>query len=239
MRADRNAPDGLAPLRGHTFDAVVGTATLSLPWVERALRDVRAGHWTFISSISVYADTYTRGQTARTARLRLALPDVGPYDPVRDPEPSQAVYGGVKLACEQAVREATSDTALVVRPGLIVGPGDDVGPFGYWPLRMARGRATAVPAANDACALAGRHVVLRGRAADQAGRRDGRSGAAGPPRPRRGHASGGGPDTCGRGVAAASRGGLTVTEITPKAACATGVGLHDAIQGWHTSGHLR
>ncbi|OWA26096.1 NAD-dependent epimerase/dehydratase family protein [Streptomyces sp. CS057] len=150
VRADRNAPDGLAPLRGLTFDAVVETATLSLPWVERALRDVRADHWTFISSISVYADTYTRGQTARTARLRPALPDVGPYDPVHDPEPSQAVYGGVKLACEQAVREATSDTAFVVRPGLIVGPGDDVGPFGYWPLRMARGRATAVPAADDA-----------------------------------------------------------------------------------------
>ncbi|MFF8501508.1 NAD-dependent epimerase/dehydratase family protein [Streptomyces anulatus] len=184
VRADRNAPDGLAPLRGHTFDAVVETATLSLPWVERALRDVRADHWTFISSISVYADTYTRGQTARTAPLRPALPDVGPYDPVRDPEPSQAVYGGVKLACEQAVREATSDTAFVVRPGLIVGPGDDVGPFGYWPLRMARGRAIAVPAANDAV-LPAQCVDVRDLASwivdRAAARTSGVYDAAGPP----------------------------------------------------------
>jgi 2'-hydroxyisoflavone reductase len=154
VSADRNTPDGLAPLRGRRFDAVVETATLSLPWVERALRDVTGDHWTFISSISVYADTYTRGQTARTKRLRPTLPDAESYDPVRDPEPSQATYGGVKLACEQAVREATSDAAFVVRPGLIVGPGDDVGPFGYWPLRMARGRATAVPTAYGADGLA-------------------------------------------------------------------------------------
>ncbi|MFK4066863.1 NAD-dependent epimerase/dehydratase family protein [Streptomyces sp. NPDC029674] len=187
LRADRNAPEGLAPLRGTRFDAVVETATLSLPWVQRALRDVSAGHWTFISSISVYADTYTRGQTARTARLRPALPDAASYDPAHDPEPSQATYGGVKLACEQAIREATGDAAFVVRPGLIVGPGDDIGPFGYWPLRMARGRATAVPpaAGADGLALPAQCVDARDLAAwiveQAAARASGVYDAAGPP----------------------------------------------------------
>ncbi|MFD4628399.1 NAD-dependent epimerase/dehydratase family protein [Streptomyces sp. NPDC058284] len=187
LRADRNTPDGLAPLRGTRFDAVVETATLSLPWVQRALRDVSAGHWTFISSISVYADTYTRGQTARTARLRPVLAHAGTYDPARDPEPTQATYGGVKLACEQAVREATDDAAFVVRPGLVVGPGDDVGPFGYWPLRMARGRATAVPPATgaDGLALPAQCVDVRDLAAwivdRAAARAAGVYDAAGPP----------------------------------------------------------
>ncbi|MGK5639431.1 NAD-dependent epimerase/dehydratase family protein [Streptomyces sp. URMC 126] len=149
LRADRAAPGALDALRGTVFDAAVETATLALPWVRAALAAVTAAHWTFVSSISVYADTHTPGQDARTAPLRPALPDdTAAYDPARDPEPSQARYGGVKLACEAAVREAAGDDrAFVVRPGLLTGPGDDVGPFGYWPLRMARGGPTAVPPA--------------------------------------------------------------------------------------------
>ncbi|EMF01396.1 NAD-dependent dehydratase [Streptomyces mobaraensis NBRC 13819 = DSM 40847] len=148
LRADRAAPGALDALRGTPFDAAVETATLALPWVREALAAVTAAHWTFVSSISVYADTHTPGQDARTARLRPALPgDTAAYDPARDPEPSQARYGGVKLACEDAVREAAGERAFVVRPGLLTGPGDDVGPFGYWPLRMARGGPTAVPPA--------------------------------------------------------------------------------------------
>ncbi|MEV6395073.1 NAD-dependent epimerase/dehydratase family protein [Streptomyces sp. NPDC051907] len=147
VRTDRNTPGALDALRGEQFDAVVECATLSLRWVQDALRSVRADHWTFVSSVSVYADTYSPGQCARTAPLRPPLPDPGiGYDPAVDPEPSQATYGGVKLACEQAVMDATDGRAFVVRPGLIVGPGDDVSPFGYWPLRMARGGAAVVPA---------------------------------------------------------------------------------------------
>ncbi|NGO72241.1 NAD-dependent epimerase/dehydratase family protein [Streptomyces boncukensis] len=188
LRADRDLPEALAPLRGARFDAAVETATLSLPWVRRALREVTADHWTFVSSISVYADTRTRGQTLAAAPLRPALcGDEAAYDPAADPEPSQAHYGGVKLACEQAVREATGDTAFLVRPGLVVGPGDDVGPFGYWPLRMARGRTAAVPAEDgaDGLPLPAQCVDVRDLAAwilDQTGARTaGVYDAAGPP----------------------------------------------------------
>ncbi|MGK5630124.1 NAD-dependent epimerase/dehydratase family protein [Streptomyces sp. URMC 123] len=146
VRADRDAPGALDALRGERFDAAVESATLSLRRVREALRAVSAAHWTFLSSISVYADTHTAGQSVRTGRLRPALADESLcYDPARDPEPSQAVYGGVKVACEEAVREATDGRAFVVRPGLVVGPGDDVSPFGHWPLRMARGGVAVVP----------------------------------------------------------------------------------------------
>ncbi|MFC5220503.1 NAD-dependent epimerase/dehydratase family protein [Streptomyces coerulescens] len=188
LRTDRNAPEALAALREARFDAAVETATLALPWVREALRAVTAAHWTFISSISVYADTLTPGQTARSGRLRPALPDdTTCYDPTRDAEPSQARYGGVKLACEQLFREATEDRALLVRPGLVVGPGDDVSPFGYWPLRMARGGPAVTPpaATGDGIPLPAQCIDVRDLAAWIVDRAEaGTSGtfdAAGPP----------------------------------------------------------
>lgn len=128
-----------APLRGSRFDAVVDVATMSLPWVRDALAAVDAGHWTFVSSINAYADTATRGQTA-AAPLLAPRSDVSATTP-EDPE----LYGAVKVACEEAVRAAYGDRALVVRGGLMCGPGDVWDRFGYWAARFARGGRAVVP----------------------------------------------------------------------------------------------
>ncbi|MFC5951245.1 NAD-dependent epimerase/dehydratase family protein [Pseudonocardia lutea] len=128
-----------APLRGSRFDAVVDVATMSLPWVRDALAAVDAGHWTFVSSINAYADTATRGQTA-AAPLLAPRSDVSATTP-EDPE----LYGTVKVACEEAVRAAYGDRALVVRGGLMCGPGDVWDRFGYWAARFARGGRAVVP----------------------------------------------------------------------------------------------
>ena len=42
----------------------------------------------------------------------------------------------MKVACEQIVTEAAG-SSMIVRPGLIVGPGDPTGRFTYWPARLA------------------------------------------------------------------------------------------------------
>jgi hypothetical protein len=55
----------------------------------------------------------------------------------------------VKVACENAVREVHGDRALIVRAGLICGPGDLSDRFGYWPARFARGGRAVVPDAPD------------------------------------------------------------------------------------------
>ncbi|WP_102507793.1 hypothetical protein [Sanguibacter massiliensis] len=44
----------------------------------------------------------------------------------------------------RATRERLSDRLLVVRPGLIVGPGDGSDRFGYWPARFTRGGTVLV-----------------------------------------------------------------------------------------------
>lgn len=127
---DRDEPDGLAALKGE-YDAVVDVEALSVGRVRRALAALadRSGHWTFVSTASVYADQATPGQRAATAPL---LP---PAAESSDGDAEQ--YGPLKVACEKAVRDAVGERAFLCRPGLIVGPGDRSDRFGYWPARLA------------------------------------------------------------------------------------------------------
>ncbi len=53
--------------------------------------------------------------------------------------------GGLKVLCERAVEEEAPGKALVVRPGLIVGPHDPTGRFDYWPRRVRRGGEVLAP----------------------------------------------------------------------------------------------
>lgn len=140
---DRDEPDALRPLAGQRFDAVVDVATLASRWVRDALHALAAdaGHWTFVSSINVYADTATPHQAADAA----VLEPVTEGGPTALSGSTPEYSGGVKVACENAVRDATGDRAFLVRPGLITGPGDYTDRFGYWPGRMHRGGRVVVP----------------------------------------------------------------------------------------------
>ncbi|MFB7459501.1 NAD-dependent epimerase/dehydratase family protein [Streptomyces sp. NPDC056188] len=143
VKVDRDAPDGLAPLAGIDFDAVVDVATMSYPWVREALRvlGTRARHWTFVSSINVYADAVTAGQNEDAALHEPAESGASALERIEHPH----LYGAIKVACEDAVRAALDERALIVRSGLIVGPGDVSDRFGYWPARISRGGRVAVP----------------------------------------------------------------------------------------------
>jgi nucleoside-diphosphate-sugar epimerase len=133
VRVDRDSDDGLAAVTGE-FDAVIDVARMSYSWVRRALDTLsdRAGHWTFVSTISAYA------------RQDIVSDELLPPREI-DEEPE--AYGEIKVAGENAVRAAFPD-AFVVRAGLITGPGDLSDRFGYWPARMARGGRVAVPDAD-------------------------------------------------------------------------------------------
>ncbi|WP_424448527.1 NAD-dependent epimerase/dehydratase family protein [Microbacterium arborescens] len=47
-------------------------------------------------------------------------------------------YPDAKVAAEKASAERLGERLLVIRPGLIVGPGDPSDRFGYWPARFGR-----------------------------------------------------------------------------------------------------
>jgi nucleoside-diphosphate-sugar epimerase len=139
---DRDHPDGLSALDGHHFDAVVDVARRP-SHVRRALAVLsdRVGHWSFVSTCSVYADHATPGQHAGSAALLAAAPPE-----VDDADGEQ--YGPCKVAGEQAVA-STGVPAFVCRAGLIVGPEDPSDRFTYWVARLARGGEVLTPGQPD------------------------------------------------------------------------------------------
>lgn len=124
--ADRSSPgayDGLP-----AFDAVI-----EVSWdpaqVTGAVAAVRAEHWVYVSSISVYADPDDVSRGTAGALL----------DPLEAGEPAtDAAYGNAKVACEQLI--ATTGSHCLARAGLIAGPGDPTDRFTYWPVRIAEAR---------------------------------------------------------------------------------------------------
>jgi 2'-hydroxyisoflavone reductase len=131
LTGDRMAPDGLAALAaGETWDAVVDTWSAGAGAVGRTARLLtgRAGHYTYVSSRSVYRWG--------------APPPLTEDSPLTDPrEPG---YAGDKLRGEIAAA-TFGGPVLLARAGLILGPGEDVGRLPWWLDRLARGGPTLAP----------------------------------------------------------------------------------------------
>jgi nucleoside-diphosphate-sugar epimerase len=132
-RADEPPP----ALTSGGWDAVVDVTRLP-SHARRAVHATAGAHWVFVSTISVYADN------ASPAMEPLLDPITDDVDLSVDPE----AYGGMKVACEQVVQSSAA-SSVVVRPGLIVGPGDPTGRFSYWPQRLARGGEVLAPGRPD------------------------------------------------------------------------------------------
>ena len=66
-----------------------------------------------------------------------------------DPDLQGVLHGPLKALCEREVREAYGERATIVRPGLLVGPGDPRGQFTYWPLRIREGGEVLAPGTPD------------------------------------------------------------------------------------------
>jgi 2'-hydroxyisoflavone reductase len=110
------------------------------PRLVRASAELLAGsveHYTFISTISVFADFKTSG-----------MDESAPVGKIADESIEQITgetYGPLKALCEQAAERAMPGRVLTIRPGLIVGPHDPTDRFTYWPVRVARGGEVLAP----------------------------------------------------------------------------------------------
>jgi len=124
--ADREEPGAYDDVRAHEWDEVVEISSRAdhVRAAVAALTGV-ARHVTYVSSVSVYADNDTPGADEDVVRAEPAAPGDA-YD-----------YAREKAAAEDAVRAALAHRAAIVRPGLIVGPGDPTDRFGYWVARFA------------------------------------------------------------------------------------------------------
>ena len=135
-----NRDGNLTALQGRAWDAAIDTSGF-FPRVVRASAELLAGavgHYTFISSISVYSDVSVMG-----------IDESAPVGTIADPtieEITGESYGPLKALCEQTVEQALPGRALIVRPGLIVGTYDPTDRFTYWPHRVAEGGEVLAPA---------------------------------------------------------------------------------------------
>jgi 2'-hydroxyisoflavone reductase len=140
LHGDRNGQ--LDALRGRSWDVCIDTSGY-VPRIVRMSAELLAPaveRYVFVSSISVYEETIPpgSGEDYRVAQLA---------DPAT--EDVRANYGALKAASERAAEAAMPGRVLVVRPGLIVGPGDPTDRFTYWPVRLAEGGEVLAPGTGD------------------------------------------------------------------------------------------
>ncbi|TFH37058.1 MAG: epimerase [Anaerolineales bacterium] len=130
----------LARLGDQTWDAVLDTSGYFPRLVHDSTRFLspRIGHYIFVSTISVYADFKEPG-------MREDAP-LGQLEDASVEQVNETTYGPLKVLCEQAVERSYPDNALIIRPGIIVGPHDSTDRFTYWVRRGARGGEILAPA---------------------------------------------------------------------------------------------
>ena len=111
------------------WDAVLDTFSDPAAIARTArLLDGRAGAYGFVPGMSVYDPA---GPAVPDERAPVRRPGERPEDPLQ-------ARSEAKLAGEAAVREGfTRGAALIVRPGIMVGPRDPTDRFTCWPVRMA------------------------------------------------------------------------------------------------------
>ncbi len=133
LRGDRDAgTPGLAALAGLRWDACVDVSGYT-PAQVRASAELlhgRVARYLFISAVMVYGD-----------------PDHGPVDesfPVENPaaddvhEVNGQTYGPLKVACEALLQGRYGAAATLLRPQVVVGPGDPWQRYSEWAQRALR-----------------------------------------------------------------------------------------------------
>ena len=132
----------LTALEGRSWDVVVDNSATNAPhWVEASANLLRDSceRYIFVSTRSVYADTSRVPMTSDAPVWTHELAGV-------EPGAERLPYGLGKAVSEQIVRDVFGeDRTIVMRPGLIIGPGDPTDRFTYWPVRIHRGGEVLAP----------------------------------------------------------------------------------------------
>jgi 2'-hydroxyisoflavone reductase len=141
---DRNVGE-LKSLQGREWDVCIDNPTTLPFWVRDAgaVLHGKIAQYIFISTISTYADN------ARPADESASLAAYGGKDAMAETlaavNANPELYGQLKAVSEQEAEKQFPGAATIIRPGLIVGPGDETDRFTYWPVRLARGGEVLAP----------------------------------------------------------------------------------------------
>ncbi|PJN37408.1 reductase [Streptomyces sp. CB02959] len=142
LHGDRLAAGGSAALEDGTWDAVVDTwsaAPVAVGDAARLLAD-RVRTYAYVSTVSVYAYPPTQ-------RISETAPLVTGADPAATDADD---YARAKRGGELAALDAFGDDrTLLIRPGLILGPHENIGRLPWWLTRIARGGPVLAPGPRD------------------------------------------------------------------------------------------
>ena len=141
---DRNGK--LDALKNRQWDVVIDNPTTLPAWVRDAAQLLKGNvdRYIFISTISVYGE------------VKQGVDESAPVEKYEGPDPYKETleamkasgyktYGPLKALSEKEAEKWFPGKALIIRPGLIVGPRDETDRFTYWPVRIDRGGEVLAP----------------------------------------------------------------------------------------------
>jgi 2'-hydroxyisoflavone reductase len=137
LHGDRNGD--LKSLEGRTWDVVIDNSATDPKWVtlSASLLQKSVKRYVFVSTRSVYQDT---------SRVPMTIDaPVFTYENTKVEAGKPLPYGLSKALAEKEAQKYFPGRALIVRPSLIVGPGDLTDRFTYWPVRIERGGEVLAP----------------------------------------------------------------------------------------------
>jgi 2'-hydroxyisoflavone reductase len=144
---DRNTGQ-LDALKGRKWDVCIDIPTSIPVWVRDAAQILQGNvdRYAFVSTVSVYGDISKPGIDESAPVAQYTGPDaMKETQATLMASPDLALYGPLKALSEKEAEKWFPGKTLVVRPGLIVGPGDPSDRFTYWPLRIERGGEVMAP----------------------------------------------------------------------------------------------
>jgi 2'-hydroxyisoflavone reductase len=145
LRGDRD--DGsLDALRDREWDVCIDNPSRVPFWVRDAGQVLkgRIKQYLFVSTISVYADNSQPNATEDAALEGYSGKDAM-LETSETLRADSSLYGPLKAICEAEAEKQFPAITTIVRPGLIVGPGDHTDRFTYWPVRLASGGDVLAP----------------------------------------------------------------------------------------------
>jgi len=142
---DRNGK--LDALKGRKWDVVIDNPATLPVWVRDAAEVLHGNvdRYVFISSISVYADTSKVGMDETAPVVKYTGADAMKETNATMRAGNFALFGPLKAVSEAEAEKWFPGKALIIRPGYIVGPGDESDRFTYWPVRVAGGGEMLAP----------------------------------------------------------------------------------------------
>lgn len=145
LLGDRNGK--LDALKGRKWDVVIDNPTTLPVWVRDAAEILKGNvdRYVFTSTISVYADTSKQGMDETAPLAKYTGPDAMKETNATMRANNFALYGPLKAQSEAEAEKWFPGKTLIIRPGYIVGPGDESDRFTYWPVRVERGGEVLAP----------------------------------------------------------------------------------------------